>query len=95
VCTVALTEKVSLTAVLQKGNRFQVPKVLRWRFKMDTDQVLKVSVSAVEIIGARHVFYARMDRSGRITVPRLTRELVRGIRGSRVGYGLNVTLEPA
>jgi hypothetical protein len=49
----------------------------------------------LEIIGARHVFYARMDRSGRITVPRLTRELVRGLRDSRVGYGLNVMLEPA
>jgi hypothetical protein len=92
---VVLTEKVSFTAVLQKGNRFQVPKVLRWRFKMDMEQVLKVSVSPVEIRTTGHVFYARMDKSGRITVPRLTRELVRGIRESRVGYGLNVTLEPA
>ena len=91
----ALTEKVTFTAVLQKGNRFQVPKVLRWRFKMDSEQVLKVSVSAVEIIGAKHYFYARMDKSGRITVPRLTRDLVRGLRQTRVGYGLNVTLEPA
>jgi hypothetical protein len=95
VVVVVLTEKVTFTAVLQKGNRFQVPKVLRWRFKMDNEQVLKVSVSPVEIIGAKHFFYARMDKSGRITVPRLTRELVRGIRDSRVGYGLNVTLEPA
>jgi hypothetical protein len=35
---------------------------------MDTEQVLKVIVSPVEIIGAKHVFYARMDKSGRITV---------------------------
>ena len=62
---------------------------------METAQVLKVSVRAVEVIGAKHYFYAIMDKSGRITVPRLTRKLVRGIRESRVGYGLNVTLEPA
>jgi hypothetical protein len=91
----ALTERVTFTAVLQKGNRFQVPKVLRWRFKMYNEQVLKVTVSPVEIRATGHVFYARMDKSGRITVPRLTRELARGIRESRVGYGLNVTLEPA
>ena len=90
-----LTEKVSFTAVLQKGNRVQVPKVVRWRFKMDTEQVLKVAVGPVEFAGVGRVFYARMDKSGRITVPKLTRELVRGIRKSRVGYGLNVTLEPA
>jgi hypothetical protein len=45
VVVVVLTEKVTFTAVLQKGNRFQVPKVVRWRFKMDTKQVLKVTVS--------------------------------------------------
>lgn len=90
-----LDEKVSFTAVLQKGNRVQVPRVVRWRFKMDSEQVLKVTVNPVEIRTVGRSFYARMDKSGRITVPKLTRELVRGIYGeSRVGHGLNVTLEP-
>jgi hypothetical protein len=34
-----LTENVSFKTVLQRGNRVQVPKLVRWRFKMDSEQV--------------------------------------------------------
>jgi hypothetical protein len=61
-----LTEKVSFTAVLQKGNRIQVPRVVRWRFKMDTEQVLKAAVFPVELMTIGRSFYARMDKSRRI-----------------------------
>jgi hypothetical protein len=43
------TQKVSFKTVLQKGNRVQVPKLVRWQFKMDTQQVLKVTVNAVNM----------------------------------------------
>jgi hypothetical protein len=30
-----LTEKVSFTAMLQSFNKVQIPKLIRWRFKME------------------------------------------------------------
>jgi hypothetical protein len=41
---VPLTEAVSFKTLLQKGNRVQVPKLVRWQFKLETTQVLKVTV---------------------------------------------------
>lgn len=74
--SVPLTELVKFKAVLQKGNRIQLPKVVRWRFKLESDQVLKVTLMVANSFGAWETFYARMDKSGRITVPKLTRQLL-------------------
>ena len=46
---VPLTQKVSFKTMLQKGNRVQVPRVVRWQFKMDTEQILKVTVNALNV----------------------------------------------
>jgi bifunctional DNA-binding transcriptional regulator/antitoxin component of YhaV-PrlF toxin-antitoxin module len=89
-----LTESVKFKAVLQKGNRVQVPRVVRWRFKLDSEQVLKVSVHAVDVWSGWETFYARVDKSGRITVPKLQRELLKGREQGLVGYVMDVTLEP-
>ena len=92
---VPLTQKVSFKTMLQKGNRVQVPRVVRWRFKMDTEQVLKVSVYAVNVWSGWEIFYARIGRDGRITVPKLQRELLRSKEQDLTGYVMDVTLEPA
>jgi hypothetical protein len=42
--------------MLQKGNRVQVSKVVRWQFKMDTEQVLKVSVHVVDVFNGWETF---------------------------------------
>ena len=71
-----LTEPVNFKTMLQKGNCVQVPKLVRWQFKMDTEQVLKVTVNAVNVWSGGQIFYARMGREGSVTLPRLTRELL-------------------
>lgn len=90
-----LTEIVSFKAVLQKGNRVQVPKLIRWQFKMEPTQVLKVSVTAVDFYSGWQTFYARMGKDGRIVIPKLTMTLLRGEKPSLAGYVMEVTLEPA
>jgi bifunctional DNA-binding transcriptional regulator/antitoxin component of YhaV-PrlF toxin-antitoxin module len=90
-----LTQKISLKTVLQKGNRVQVPKLVRWQFKLDTEQVLKVTVNAVNVWGSGQTFYAQMNKSGRITVPKLQLELLRGEEQDLVGCVMDVVLEPA
>jgi DNA-binding transcriptional regulator/RsmH inhibitor MraZ len=92
---VPLTQKVSFKTMLQKGNRVQVPKVVSWQFKMDTEQVLKVSVTAINVWSGWQSFYAQMDKSGRVTIPKLTRELLRDKEKSLTGCIMEVMVEPA
>lgn len=93
-----LTKAVSFKAVLQKGNRVQVPKVVRWQFKMDPEQVLKVTVNALNVFSGWGTFYARMDKSGRITIPKLTLKLLQDKaceKQSLTGAVMEVRLELA
>ena len=48
----SLTQKISFGTVLQKGKRVQVSKLVRWQFKLDTEQVLKFTVNAVNVWGS-------------------------------------------
>ncbi|MCJ7768522.1 hypothetical protein MUP79_09045 [Candidatus Bathyarchaeota archaeon] len=92
---VPLTQKVSFKTMLQEGNRVQVPRVVRWQFKMDTEQILKVTVNALNVFSDWQAFYAKMGRDGRIAVPKLQRELLRDREQALTGYVMEVTLEPA
>jgi hypothetical protein len=62
---------------------------------MDSERVLKVTVNALNVWSGWETFYARMGRDGRITVPKLQRELLRGKEQDLTGYVMEVTLEPA
>jgi len=59
---VPLTERVEFKAVLQKGNRVQLPKLVRWRFKLETSQILKVTVTAVNVFGGWETFYGKISK---------------------------------
>ena len=81
---------------LQRGNRVQVPKLVRWKFKLESDQVLKVAVWAGVV--SWKTFYACMDKSGRITVPKVVQnELLNSTFGlqSLIGTTMHVRLAPA
>jgi hypothetical protein len=92
-----LTRAISFKTLLQKGNRVQVPKLLRWEFKMEPTQVLWVAVGLLES-WKKEGFYAKMGRDGRITVPWLVLDLLRKQieeGGSLTGQVLEVKIEPA
>ena len=91
-----LTVKVSFETVLEKGNRLQIPKLIRWQFKMEQNQVLMVRVSPKHLWGRSKCFYARMDKQGRILIPKLTLALMANKEDSNLeGYIFDVSLEPA
>jgi bifunctional DNA-binding transcriptional regulator/antitoxin component of YhaV-PrlF toxin-antitoxin module len=94
---VPLTSVVVFKAVLQKGNRLQVPKLVRWKFKMEPGQVLRIGVDFGHSYGQREYFFGRMNRDGRITVPKVTLGLLQDrFEGkSLLGYVLEVRLEPS
>jgi hypothetical protein len=70
-----LTEVVEFTTLLQRGNRIQIPRVIRWQFKLDPNQVLRVDVSPLGLWAGVETFYGCMNKDGRITVPMLTRAI--------------------
>jgi hypothetical protein len=90
-----LTQKVAFKTMLQRGNRVQVPKLVRWQFKMEIDQVLKVGVNAIDMWTGWQFFYAKMGKDGRVLIPKLTLALLRSEKPSLAGYVMDVTLEPA
>jgi hypothetical protein len=93
-----LTRAICFRAVLEKGKRFQVPRVVRWEFKLESSQVLRVTVDVVGSYGQGESFFGRMNADGRITVPKLTFDLLQGRNedvGSLLGQVMDVRLEPA
>lgn len=90
-----LTEKVTFTTALQTTNRVQIPRLIRWRFKMDCEQALKVGVNFTDLHRGWQFFYAKMRKDGRITIPRLVLTLFGSEQGSLAGCVVEVMLEPA
>jgi len=75
---VPLAEKVRFQARLQIGKRVQVPKMVRWRFKLESYQILEVTVSLLGVWCAdSRSFLTRMGRDGRIVIPKQTLDLLR------------------
>ena len=91
-----LTEKVTFKTMFQRGNRIQDPRRVRWRFKLDSEQVLKVSLSVVGLFTGHESFYAQMRKDGRITVPKIQRALLQDKRTQKTleHHIIQVTLEP-
>jgi len=89
-----LYERVKFSTKLQRGNRIQVSKYVRWRYKLETSQTLQVTVSAVGVFCSSQVFLARMGKDGRITIPKLNLNLLQDRKADLTGYAMAVTLEP-
>lgn len=90
-----LTEKVTFTTTLQRSNKVQVPKLVRWRFKMESSQALKVGVNFVGMHKGWQFFYAKMRKDGRLAIPKLVLSLFQDDKTSLAGYVLEIMLEPA
>ena len=45
--------------MLQKQNRLQVPKLVRWEYKLESFDVLKVTVTIVGLLGVRESFFGQ------------------------------------
>jgi hypothetical protein len=98
VARLPLSGRVEFKALLQRGNRVQVPRLVRWQFKLEPAQVLKVTVTVkMEYSSKSESFYAKMSGDGRITMPLLIIGLLEKQAGvkSLVGEVLGVEIEPA
>lgn len=90
-----LSTTVSFKTRLQKQNRLQVPKLIRWQYKLEPSETLNVTVTIVGLLGVRGSFLAKVQKDGRIAIPKLTLALLKRNEPNLEGYVLEVTLEPA
>jgi hypothetical protein len=88
-----LTQRVTFKVQLQNQNRFQVPKVICWHYKLDASQILKVTLMIFNL-GFGESFLGKMLPDGRITVPRLVIVEVMRVTPHLKAYFIEVTLEP-
>jgi hypothetical protein len=88
-----LTSRVTFKVQLQNQNRFQVPKVIRWHYKLEASQLLNIKLSIFNS-GYNESFLGKMLPDGRITVPRLVIvELTHKMPDLKSNF-IEVTLEP-
>jgi hypothetical protein len=92
---VPLTRKVTFQAKLQKGGMIQVPKLVRWQFKMESDQVLRIGVSAVNLGRGWQFFFGRMTKAGCVRLVKTALSRLQNENESLAGCVFEVTLEPA
>jgi hypothetical protein len=87
-----LDQLVTFKNPLQKCQKVQVPKIIRWQFKMEPDQILEVG-----IIGAadKESFYTKMGKDGRINIPKTILFAAFGKVDDLTGTLLEVTIQPA
>jgi hypothetical protein len=90
-----LTRAVKFEAQVEKCSLFQVPKKIRWEFKLEPDQMLHVGVYAPQLFSGYHYFFAKMGKDGRIRVPRLVCVILKGKEPTLGGFLIGVTLQPA
>ncbi len=90
-----LTRRVTFRRMLQIGGRVQIPKLIRWEFKLETGQVLRVGFSVPNMFRGWQFFYAKMEKDGRVLIPREILSIWQDEKTSLTGYIVEVTLEPA
>ena len=90
-----LTQRVIFKTMLKKQNRFQVPVSVRREYKLERCEILRVTVSIVNLLGARESFLAKIQKNGCIAIPKFTVALLKRGESRVEGYAIEVTLEPA
>jgi hypothetical protein len=87
-------EKVTFKTRLQRGNRLQIPKYVRWHYKLEPDQTLKATIHFQNVFVFPQVFFTRTGKDGRVVVPKLILSLFSRHAPCLEGYIVEVTLEP-
>jgi hypothetical protein len=90
-----LNQSVTFKTLLQKQNRLQVPKLIRLKYKLESSEILKVTVKIYVGYSKSESFFANMYESGRIRVPDLIIGLLKSDKPNLVGYPIEVTIQPA
>ena len=65
-----LSHSEEFLARLQKSNRIQIPVLIRWKHKLETNEFLRVCASEAD--GAlTQRFYVKLGSNGRFVIPKI------------------------
>lgn len=70
---VPLSHREEFLARLQKGNRIQIPVLIRWKHKLESNEFLKVDACNTETVISRS-FYVKLSSDGRFVIPKIVVE---------------------
>jgi hypothetical protein len=90
-----LTEKVSFKARLQRGNRVQVPKYVRWYYKLEPTQIFEVTIIVLGSWRTWQSFLCRMTKDGKIVIPKLIIALFADGKPNLDNHVADIRLAPA
>ena len=65
-----LTHRVTFKVQMQNQNRFQIPKSVRWHYKLESSQMIKITLRVFNV-GFYESFLGKMLPDGRVTIPRI------------------------
>ena len=63
-----MKDKVSFLARLQAENRIQIPVEIRWRYKLEPGQILRLKIQPAGGFNSEE-FHAKLQHNGRVNVP--------------------------
>ena len=66
-----LDKEEEFLAKLQKGNRIQIPVLIRWKHKLKANEILDVSVEEYDGDMPEERFYAKLGSAGRFVIPKI------------------------
>jgi hypothetical protein len=89
-----LTRKITFRGMLQIGDRVQIPNAIRWEFKLESDQLLKIGFSVPNNFRGWQFYFAKMEKAGRISIPEAILSQWEQERASLSGCIVEITLEP-
>jgi bifunctional DNA-binding transcriptional regulator/antitoxin component of YhaV-PrlF toxin-antitoxin module len=61
----------------RNAHRLQVPKLIRWKYKLEPTEILKATITIVGVLGVRESFLATVHKDGRLVIPKLTMTLLK------------------
>ncbi|MGD0450546.1 MAG: hypothetical protein ABSA79_05755 [Candidatus Bathyarchaeia archaeon] len=88
-----LTHRVTFKVQLQKQSRFQIPKIVRWEYKLEPTQTMKITLRIFNL-GFSESFLGKMLPAGRVTVPRIVIVQLNQILPNLKDSLIEVVLEP-
>ena len=89
-----LTEKIEFKQKLQRQNRVEVPEIFCWQYKLETLQILKVTVNVAGYWSNQEMFLTRMRKDKRITIPKSVISRLKRNEASLEGCDVEITVEP-
>jgi bifunctional DNA-binding transcriptional regulator/antitoxin component of YhaV-PrlF toxin-antitoxin module len=89
-----LNRKIDFKTILKNG-RILVPILYRWQYKIESSQVLKVTINLAGDWRNKESFLTKIRKDGNITIPKAVQSGLKRKDLNLAGSNMDVTIEPA